>query len=216
MENVISAKVERSLARSTAIEAFTGIGAVVLAILALLNLLPVVFTSIATMAIGVSFLIQGIAISANYSALLSETTGSRAGVVDFTGGLTTEFIGGLGGITLGLLSLLGVASYTLLPVAALTLGGTLLFSSGETAHLSAISDDDNNDTHKIVNGAIRSSVGAQILVGLGAIALGIIALTTGIANTFLFSSIAILSIGGVEFSKGSALSAKMMRMLERK
>jgi hypothetical protein len=52
-----------------------------------------------------------------------------------------------------------------------------------------------------------------LLIGLGAVALGIIALTVTSANALLLSTIGILAVGVVEFSKGTALAAKMAKIM---
>lgn len=213
MDNVLNVRTERTMATSTAIEAFTGIGAVVLAILALSNVYPAMLTSIAIIAVGLAYLIQGIAISANYTSMLEQATEGKTESMEFAGGVTTEFIGGLGGITLGILSLIGVAASSLIPIAALALGGTLVFSSGETAQFSSLRYTGNEEVRKITNQIIKGTAGSQLLVGLAASTLGIIALTTGSGVSLLLSTIAILSVGGIEFAKGSALSTKMMKML---
>ena len=47
----------------------------------------------------------------------------------------------------------------------------------------------------------RSSAGAQLMVGLAAIALGIISLAGEPGNSFVLTTIAILAVGGVKFQK---------------
>jgi hypothetical protein len=196
------------MAGSTAVEAFAGIGAVVLTILSLSKVYPLLFTSIATIAVGFAFLMQGTAISANYSTLLEDATRDQSQAVEFTGGMTTEFIGGIGGIVLGILSLIGVDPATLLPIAALVFGGILALGTGDAVQLTALRNSGDDDTRDIINSAIRSSAGAQLLVGLGSIALGIIALAVAGSNKLLLSTIAILSVAAMEFSRGTASAPK--------
>ena len=215
MDNTLRMKTERSFGTSTTVEAVTGIGAVVLTILALSNVYPMMLTSIAAIAAGVAFLIEGISISAHYLTLLESVSDEKWESIDFAGGVTTEFIGGLSGIVLGILSLIGIAASTLLPIAALAMGATLVFSTGETALFSSMKFSGNEDVRKITNQAIKSTAGAQLLVGLGAVTLGIITLSVGSGASLILSTIAILAIGGIEFSKGSAISAKMMRLVNK-
>ena len=201
----MSINTERSMATSAAIEALTGVCAIVLSILALSNVFPMMLTSVAAIAVGFAFLIQGVAISSHYYDVLNAVT--------FTGAVSTEFIGGIGVLTLGILSLINITPMVLLPVAALVLGGIMELSSGETAHLSSLRVSENEEVRRISSRAMKGATGAQLLVGFAAITLGIIALTGGVGNTLLLSTIAILSVGVVEFSKSSALSAKLVSIL---
>ncbi len=209
----------RNLSGSTAVEAALGTGAVVLTILALANIDPFMFASIAAIAVGASFLVQGMAISADYSMLLSEVTKNQRDAISLAGDLSAEFIGGIAGIVLGILSLINISPETLLPVAAIVFGGILFLGAGTTTSLSKMqikmNSEVNEELQEFAGKALRGSSGAQILVGLGSITLGIIAIVSIAVNPLLLSLIAILSVGAIEFTKGSLLSTKMMNLFNR-
>lgn len=168
------------MAGATTLEAFAGIGAVVLTILALSNVYPMTFTAIAAILVGV--------------------------------GMAFEFIGGIGGVLLGILSLVGVDPAMLLPIAALVFGGVLALGTGDSVQLASLKSNADDDKRDAINNAIRASAGAQLLVGLGSIALGIIALTVTGSDKMLLSTIAILAVAAIEFTRGSAITTKMRRM----
>ena len=151
MENVMSINTERSMATSAAIEALTGVCAIVLSILALSNVFPMMLTSVAAIAVGFAFLIQGVAISSHYYDVLNSVTDTKSEAVTFTGAVSTEFIGGIGVLTLRILSLINITPMVLLPVAALVLGGIMVLSSGETAHLSSLRVSENEEAWHRMN-----------------------------------------------------------------
>src|SRR5215470_2294115 len=75
-------------------EALGGIGAVVLAILALVGVMPERMAAIATLAVGVALLLEGIAIGTRFSSLFLRTGRSLADAAEIGGGMGAEFLGG--------------------------------------------------------------------------------------------------------------------------
>lgn len=210
----------RNLSGSTAVEAALGTGAVVLTILALANVYPFLLASIATIAVGAAFLIQGMAISADFNMVMSEATRNQRDAISLAGDLSAEFMGGIAGIVLGILSLINVSPTTLLPIAAIVFGSTLFLGAGTTANLSRMQIEGEPEMSEnmqyLAGRAIKASAGAQILVGLGSITLGIIAVISITVNPLLLSLVAVLSVGAIEFTKGSLLSAKMMSLFNNR
>jgi len=84
-------------------EAIGGIGAVVLAILGLVGVMPEDMAAIATLAVGVALLFQGIAVATRFSNLFSQTGKSLADAAELGGGMGAEFLGGAAGGILGVL-----------------------------------------------------------------------------------------------------------------
>ena len=127
-------------------------------------------------------------------------------------GMSAEMLGGIAGIVLGILALIGLVPMLLVEVAAIVFGATLLLSSGTTHRLNeminlrASGDHAQHVTHE----AVAAATGADVLVGLGAIVLGILGLV-GIAShtTPLLALIAILAVGVAELLSGSAVGARM-------
>lgn len=209
-----STQTMRSIVGGSTGEAFVGLGAAVLAILGLAGVLPMVLAAVAAIGIGAAFLFQGAALSARYSDVLSEAGGDIWPEREVESGLTAEFTGGLAGIALGILALIGVSPMTLLPVAALVFGGTLLLGSGVTSRMNVMA---RRETGVRGSAAIRRAVsgaaGAQVLVGLGSITLGILGLVLAGANTLVLTLIAFLAVGAAELLGGSAIAGRMVRTI---
>ncbi|HYX09877.1 MAG TPA: hypothetical protein VE912_24325 [Bacteroidales bacterium] len=211
MDNTQDIKAVEYTATGSSAEAIVGIGALVLSILALARVWPLQLGAIAAIAIGTGFLFQGAGIAAKYSRILSRVAQNHTQAVEMKGGFTTEFLGGISGIALGILALLNVAPLVLLSISVIVFGATLLIGSGTTANLNRLENgnDENNQMLRITEEMVKGAAGAQILLGLGSITLGILALV-GTGNTMLLSLVALLAIGASEFITGAALSSRMM------
>jgi len=199
----------------SSVESLGGIGAMALAILAIVGVLPFYLASIATIAAGAALLVEGGAVAARFSELRFETA-SRESVqlAELGGGMTTEMLGGIAGVALGILALVGVAPLTLLSIAVLGFGGTLLIGSGLTARLNNVilhswSGDERH--REIAREAVRTAAGAKVLVGIGSTTLGILALTG--VSPLVLSQAALIGIGATILFGGSSLAGRMSTLL---
>jgi hypothetical protein len=198
----------------SAVEALGGAGVVVLTILGLAGVLPTVLVAIATIALGAALVFEGGAIGARYSKLLSETGASPAGAVEIGGGMTAEFFGGAAGITLGLLALLNVAPGTLTAAAVIVFGGALLFGSGTTARLNSMevaSAEEHRIRREVWHAAMAGTTGAQVLVGIAGIVLGILALVS--ISPLMLTLVGLLALGACVLLSGSLVGSAMMAAL---
>ena len=157
-------------------EALGAIAAMVLAIVGLSHVLPAMVAAVATIIIGAGLLLEGGGAGAQYRQVLSQGAAEP-------GGMTADFLGGLAGIVLGILALFGIAAGTLLSVAVIIFGASVLLSGAAGSHL--------NWLFGVEAGAPESSThrpgslgGGQVLVGLAAVVLGILAVI-GIAQMVL-------------------------------
>lgn len=192
-------------------EALGGGGAVLLAILGLADVQPAYMASIATIAIGVALLAQGGAAAARWSSLLEEQPGAWSSRAELGGGLSGELFGGGVGVVLGVLALLGILPHVLIPVALLVFGGTLLISSSVTVDLGSMAGPGAYErTGRLARDASMAASGTQVLVGVGGIVLGILALV-GVAPGIL-SLIGLLSIGVAILLSGAAVSTRLVSM----
>ncbi len=199
-----------------AAEGLAGVIGIVLAILGLLNVLPQMLLPIATIVLGAAFLINGSAVAARFSKLLNETSKGRLESTEFSFGVTTEFIGGVAAVILGILSLLHIAAATLMPVAAIVFGASLLFSSGITARLNNLrmpGSEGNEALREVTREAVSVATGAEILLGLAVVVLGIIALVG--VNGMTLTYVALLCVGASDVTSGSAVTAKMAGALHK-
>ncbi len=198
-------------------EALAGLGAVVLAILGLIGMLPFTMAAIATIVIGAGLLLRGSAISARFSELRRGlyTEGGRTRLQDGRGSLTIEMLGGLACIALGILALLGVNSALLLSIAPIVFGGTLLLGANVSSRLGELEAWQSGVDPRAVDverEAGRGAAGSQMLVGIGAIVLGILALV-GMMPGLTLILIAILAVGGAMLLSGAMVSTRMSHMM---
>ncbi len=176
-------------------EGFVSIGAVVLSIVGLSARFPMLMLPIATIAIGASLLFEGGAVTARFSSLFSLAR-VPMDVREFGLGITTEFISGSAGIVLGVLALIGLEPLVLTPIAAIVFGASLLLGAGATARANALlsqMSEQREAIREVMREAVYAASGVQILVGIGTVTLGILALT-GI-NPLVLSLVAMLSVG---------------------
>jgi hypothetical protein len=213
-EEEISAEV---ISGGSLAEAICGIGAIVLAIVALAGTLPVHLSAIAAIVLGGGLLLEGAAIGARFGKLLGEIVGPRFSMAELGGGMTAEFFAGAAGIVLGILALVGIVSVTLLSVAAIVFGAALLLGAGATSSLNALIVEHRYRAHEVVRRVagtmVSGTAGAQVLVGLSAIILGIVALTD--VHPLTLSLVAFLAVGAAVGVSGLALCTKMLEMLRR-
>ncbi len=199
-----------------AAEGVAGIIGVVLAILGLLNILPQLLLPIAAIVLGIAFLANGGAVASRFSKLLNETAKGRFETAEWGVGLTVEFIGGIAAVILGILTLLRIDPVILMPVAAIVFGVTLMFGSGITArlnHLQMPKSEEYEAFREVARESVNVATGAEILLGLSAVVLGIIAVT-GI-NWMALTYVAILCVGVSHMTSGSAIAAKMMGVMHK-
>ncbi len=193
-----------------AVEGVAGIIGIVLAILGLLNILPQLLLPIAAIVLGAAFLVNGGAVASRFAKLLNETAKGRFETAEWSVGLTTEFIGGLAAVILGILTLLHIAPAVLMPISAIVFGATLIFGSGITArlnHLQMPKSEEYEAFREVARESVNVAMGAEILLGLSAVVLGIIAVTGIGWMTLTF--VALLCIGVSNAAIGGAIMAKM-------
>lgn len=193
----------------TTAEAIVGLGAVVLAIIGLANMWPGYMASIATIAVGAALLFSGGAIAARYSHLAEEVGAKGIG-----GGLSGEILGGAAGIALGILALIGIMPATLTPVAVIVLGATLLIGSAATARLRYLSSLRMSErARNVTREAVEAASGTEVLVGIGAVVLGILALLGYMPRTLVL--VGLLALGAAVLFSGSAVSSRMAAIFRR-
>jgi hypothetical protein len=185
-------------------EAVGGAAAVVLGILGLLGLLPITFDAIAAIALGMAMLLGGAALSRRYSAATPTSSMSRARQ-EVAGALGLQAIAGIAGIVLGILALLRVDPLILLSVSAIVLGAALIAAGGGTARLARSARWLRGESD-----AAYATSGWETLVGIGAVVLGILALTGH--DPLTLTLISMLSIGAAVLVGGTVLTARLFNL----
>lgn len=213
-----------TLAGGSMAEAVAGIAGVVLAIIALAHVFPAYLGPIAAIVIGAGLVLEGGAVAARYAGLL-ESVGDTTGTeVELGGGMSAELLGGVAGIVLGILALIGIVPLALEAVAAIVFGAALLLGCAATAGLNRMAVrrwwgllPSEGISRHVASEAVSAANGAQLLVGLGAIVLGIIALVMiPEYNSLVLSLVAFLCVGASLLVSGAALSGKFLRLVSRR
>lgn len=180
-------------------QTIAGAGAVVLGILGIIGVLPGLLDSIGAIAAGFAIFVGSAALGASASRLMHEPVRSQREV---GGGLGLAAMAGLAGIVLGVLALLGISRLELLSIAPVVFGAGLLIASAAMTRF-------EHSLH-IERGseAVYVSSGADVLVGAGAIVLGILALI-GISPMTL-SLIGILGVGAAALMSGTSVGWQLI------
>lgn len=176
--------------------ATVGAAGAVLAIVGLAGVLPQLLAEVGVILVGASFVAsQGSA--ARYLAALTGEERAQLRALPSGGAVTGEFVGGLSAALLGLLSLLGVAQPTLLAVAVILLGAVEIASGRSMGRVHGMMIEMANASPR-VKAVARESAGASLgsvtFVGMGGVALGILALVIGSASLALVL-VAVLALG---------------------
>ena len=180
-------------------ETVAGAGAVVLGVLGIIGLLPGVLDSIAMIAAGFAVLVASMALGARAAGLIGARASSHR---EIRSGLGLAMMAGLATVVLGILALLGVSRLELLSISPVVLGAALLIGSAAMARFEQLL--------RIERGTegVYVASGAEAFVGVGAIVLGILALS-GVAPMTL-SLVAVLSVGAAVLMSGTSLTSQLL------
>lgn len=193
-------------------------GAIVLAIIGLTGSLTEAMMPIATIVLGVAILLDAGAVGARYRRLVGQTwegaRRERTARLAVGGGISAGSLGGIAGIVLGILALLGFSPMLLCSVALVVFGAALLFGSAARSRFASVSTlwhGASESTRRVVDEAVGVSAGGEVLVGVGAIVLGILALLGFQPMTLVL--VGLLSVGVAVLMSGSALGARVFGTL---
>jgi len=173
----------------------------VLAILGLLGLLPLTLNAIAAIALGVALLLGGAALARRYSRMVPATAAPRARQ-EIAGALGLQAIAGVAAIVLGILALLRIDALMLLGVTAIVLGAALVAAGGGMARLARSARWLRGEGE-----GVYAASGWEALVGIGAVVLGILALTGHAPLTLTL--VAMLSVGAAILVGGTVLASRL-------
>jgi hypothetical protein len=179
-------------------------GAVVVSILGLAGVFRNDLAAIAVIGLGVMWLFQGANVTLRYTELLYEAgVTNKVHAAEVSRGITGELLAGVAGIVLGILALLGIVPMTLMSVAVIIYGGTLLLTSGESVWLTPFGKE-NEVVRQLMHSMSLAAAGAQVLVGLAAVVLGILGLVGIMPITMIL--VALLATGASMLLHSSLVS----------
>lgn len=193
-------------------DAVGGIATIVLAIVALAGVHADILVPAAVIVFGAALLIQGGTMLSEHARMIFPAAGVGS-IEQFTGGnLSAVFLVGIAGIVLGILALLGVAAATLSSVAVIAFGAALVLSANSVRELYMFRRSTGTSGNELVAGEMASgSAGVQLLAGLTAVVLGILAVS-GVNSLVLMLS-ALIVLGGAVVLSGSTLSGMVMSFM---
>jgi hypothetical protein len=191
-------------------DAIGGIATIVLAIIALAGIHPEIILPIAIIVFGAALLIQGGTMLSEYASIIFPAGSGGSSDQVGVGSLSTLFLVGVAGIVLGILALLGIEMGILSAIAVIAFGSALLLSSNSVRNLYMMQSSASRSaaprggTELLAGEMASGSSSVQMLAGLTAIVLGILAVVGVKQNVLLLAALVVL--GATVILTGSALS----------
>ena len=182
----------KRVASGLRMEAIGAIATIVLSTVGLAGLLSATLAAIATSVMGAAILLEG-------GAMDSAEFTSRTGVEKraLSRGMSAEFLGGPAGIILGMLAVLGVAPLTLLSVAVTVYGASFLLAPLAMAQANCLSGFRHTQAAAAAGQVAPFSFSSQVVVGLAAVVLGILAIIGLSALTLTLVGLLSLGVGAL-------------------
>lgn len=203
------------IAGGATLKTFGGIAVAILAILALIGLIPAVLVAIGGIVFGAAILLEGLSITSQYNQLAHQIAIDRSERVEVGGSGGVELLVGLAAIALGILSLLGVAAPVLIPALIIAGGVGLILSAGSLQRLNDLNLSllvDSDLGRRIGRNSMMGGEVAQVLGGLGAVVLGILSLViiapTAAEGFGTLPQVGLLVLGVASAISGAALAGK--------
>jgi hypothetical protein len=195
-------------------EGAAGIAAIVLTVLGLAAISPAILTAVATIVVGVGLLVEAANISMEYTKVTRHTAQTGvAGTAELGADVTMELASGFVGIVLGVLVLLGAGTVLhLLPAALIVFGGSMLLAGFNATTLGVRQAADSQPTMSVETEPAPTH-GIQILVGIAAIVLGILALVASAGGTLLM--VGLLAVGGALLATSANFTQSFIRLLSQ-
>jgi hypothetical protein len=199
------------------IDAIGGIAVAVLAIIGLTGFDAERMAGIATIVLGAALLIQGGTILSEYAQVYRAAAAAPASERVGGDGLAAMFVVGAGGLVLGVLALLGLVSVDMTAIAVIAYGSALVLGSTSVRQLHVLQMQNlqmvsSHSGHELLAGQMASgSAGIQLLTGLTATVLGILAVAGH--DPVVLTLAAFLVLGVTVLLTGSALSSLVLSFL---
>lgn len=198
-----------SLFESTVLVSFTaalvgGIAAVALSIIGLANYAPPVMAAVGALVLGTAFALNGGLLAVEHSRMRAQSHPTRGEAAEYVGGVSVETVTGVAAIVLSILALLKIDIAALIPVAALVLAIGTIFGSGVLAWLNGVSVSQPVETNaeRVTYGILAFATGIQVLSGVGAVVLSILALIG--YSPLALSLVALLALGAAQVLSGAS------------
>jgi hypothetical protein len=202
-----SKQTEKAVAGGSSLVMLAGLASIVLVILSFIGVLRIPLAAVATIVIGAGLFFQGLAITRRHDQIREElaAAGNTKAAQGIGSGMTVELIAGIIGIVLGIVALLGGVPHALLAISVIAFGVALILGGPLTTRL-----DDLNVASSRAEGAplggsrkvVRTASGLEVLIGIAAVVLGVLALIAFTHNFMLILVGLIITGAALAFSGG--------------
>jgi hypothetical protein len=199
-----------TVAGGASVESIGGGLAAILALVGLTGTRMFFMASVSTLVIGVALLAIGAAIAMRWSEIARDLDEERFGGKTVERGHQTELFAGAAGIVFGILSLAGIGTRVLLPVGVIVFGAALM--RGGAAEPEIVHLVRHGPQRPYGGRFVRASTDAQVLVGIAAIVLGILAFTP-LGAWLTLCTVALLGIGGALVLAGGSVTSAFVHRL---
>ncbi|MGE0259991.1 MAG: hypothetical protein AB7H71_00380 [Alphaproteobacteria bacterium] len=190
-------------------EGAAGIAVIVLTILALAAVSPGILTAIATIVVGVGLFIEATNTGIEYSRAGSAAQ-SGAEIGQLGADVSVEVLAGIVGVVLGVLALIGAATaMSLLPAALIVFGGALILAGMSATRIGRISETEAG-TSVAWGSELAPSRGVQVLIGVAAVVLGILAYVLPTGGVLLV--VGLLAVGTALLATSANFTRSFMSM----
>jgi hypothetical protein len=153
-----------------------GIGALTVSILGLAGVQPAVMISIATLLLGLGFLILGDTGALSHILFRARSSEERWNSMNLWRGVAIAWLAGIVGVIVGILGFVSAAAATYGGVMALVYGLALIGCTGLTQPTSAAEFATGAGPRRFLVLTLHPAMGTEFFIGLGAVILGVLAL----------------------------------------
>jgi hypothetical protein len=167
------------IAGGAGVKTVGGIAVAVLAILALIGIIPRMLIEISGIVFGAAMLLEGISIGSEYRKLAQWVAETRSERIEVGGGTGIEILVGVAAIAMGVLSLLGIAASSLMPALIITGGAGLILAAGTLEgmkDLRLMADSSSDVARRVSHDSMGGGAALEVLGGVAAVVLGILSL----------------------------------------
>ena len=195
-------------------EGAAGIAVIVLSILGLAAVSPGVLTSVAAIIVGVGLLIEAANTGLEFSRATNQAGQTGVAEIGELGAdVSVELMAGVAGVVLGVLALIGAGSVMhLLPAALIVYGGALLLAGFSATTVTGMQAIPGSGT-LTMQSDLAPARGLQVLVGVAAIVLGILAFVLSAGATLLI--VGFLVVGAALLATSANFTQSFIKMLAR-
>ncbi len=193
-------------------EGAAGIATIVLAVIALAGTAATALASIVTIVIGVGLMAQAFNSAAERSKAILASSVSTAQSAEVGGEVMVYASTGITGIVLGILALVGINAAHLVPAALIVFGGALLLSGAieMVPRTVPVASPTGGPVQIVSYPGSAATGGLEIMVGIAAIVLGILALI--FMSSWVLVLVGFIAIGAAMLMVSATFSGAVTRL----